>query len=749
MSLIGSIALPIAVAIITLVVAYFTNQLPEMRDLSNRPWLVSRLTLWFVVLTVALEKSLPTNELSNNARQVGHHIVVATIVALVFDGCALVQLLRLRQEGSDILPSNLDIRSRLIAEHHRMVRHRLDYTVGECEPINLIMQSMPEAVDKRGDSTEKIWMNSVKKLKQRWQLFTLFRDGRRNETNSKSTLLSIFEDEDIGGRVLILGDLGSGKTTILLKLADVLLERAKGTDQIPYLFELSSWRNNQTSLADWMMTQLELDYNIDSSVSKEWIASGRLIPLLDGLDEVKPSHVSSCVEKINGFVRCMSMPQIVVCCRTRQYEESHLLLDSLNGALQLKPLKNDQIQKYFKDSGRAIIWKAIQKEPGLHSLLKPSKGILDKTENSTDTEIDSFSILRVPLFLQLLTVAYQSGEFLSSKEELFNAYIDKRLASDTRKWDRKRGASVGKAVEWAYKRLDKEPSVEQTKKYLGWLSKQLLETECRNDFLIEQMQPTWLSSPSQRWLYRVMFGMAIGFVSGVILIRLVGFSGGMLGGLIFGFFFGVAGEPLGGLVFGIEDINPVERITFSFANFEREKFINNLAFGMIIGLVGGLVAGLAGGLAENLVGGLLFSLVFGFLGGLRSGLQEKLVTRRTPNQGIFVSARNLILITFCLYPAGVVIPTIQKVLLNSEMSLQQVLSYGYSYTLLMGFALCGGLAVTQHVILRFLLWRDGAIPWNYAKFLQYTTERRLTQQVGGHFRFVHRELLEHFANHHG
>ena len=162
---------------------------------------------------------------------------------------------------------------------------------------------------------------------------------------------------------------------------------------------------------------------------------------------------------------------------------------------------------------------------------------------------------------------------------------------------------------------------------------------------------------------------------------------GMLGGLAFGLFFGIAGEPLGGLIFGIEDINPVERITFSFSKFEKKKFINNLAFGTIIGLIGGLIAGLVGGLAENLVGGLLFSIVFGLLGGLRSGLQEKLITRRIPNQGIFTSARNLVLITFCLYPAGVAIPAIQKVLLNSEMSLIQILTYGYSYTLLMGFAL--------------------------------------------------------------
>ena len=58
MPLIESIALPIVVAIIALVIGYLTNQLPEMRDLSSRPWLVGRLMLWFASLIVALERIL-------------------------------------------------------------------------------------------------------------------------------------------------------------------------------------------------------------------------------------------------------------------------------------------------------------------------------------------------------------------------------------------------------------------------------------------------------------------------------------------------------------------------------------------------------------------------------------------------------------------------------------------------------------------------------------------------------------------
>ena len=37
------------------------------------------------------------------------------------------------------------------------------------------------------------------------------------------------------------------------------------------------------------------------------------------------------------------------------------------------------------------------------------------------------------------------------------------------------------------------------------------------------------------------------------------------------------------------------------------------------------------------------------------------------------------------------------------------------------------------------------IPWNYARFLSYAADRKLLQQTGGAYRFIHRSLLEHFA----
>ncbi len=56
-----------------------------------------------------------------------------------------------------------------------------------------------------------------------------------------------------------------------------------------------------------------------------------------------------------------------------------------------------------------------------------------------------------------------------------------------------------------------------------------------------------------------------------------------------------------------------------------------------------------------------------------------------------------------------------------------------------------GTPAIKHFILRVILWSTGYIPWNYAQFLNYSTERLFLQRVGGSYRFMHDLLRQHFA----
>jgi hypothetical protein len=58
----------------------------------------------------------------------------------------------------------------------------------------------------------------------------------------------------------------------------------------------------------------------------------------------------------------------------------------------------------------------------------------------------------------------------------------------------------------------------------------------------------------------------------------------------------------------------------------------------------------------------------------------------------------------------------------------------------------GGFAVVQHFALRFVLSRNGLLPWKLVSFLDYAAERIFLRKVGGGYVFVHRMLMDYFAD---
>ena len=65
---------------------------------------------------------------------------------------------------------------------------------------------------------------------------------------------------------------------------------------------------------------------------------------------------------------------------------------------------------------------------------------------------------------------------------------------------------------------------------------------------------------------------------------------------------------------------------------------------------------------------------------------------------------------------------------------------------LLGALAHGGYACLSHLALRLVLWDSNAMPWRYARFLDYAAERLVLRKVGGSYIFVHRLLLDYFAS---
>jgi DNA polymerase III delta prime subunit len=280
------------------------------------------------------------------------------------------------------------------------------------------------------------------------------------------------------GELLILGSPGSGKTTMLLELARTLIERAQQeeTHPIPVVFNLSSWAEKQPPLADWLVEELNARYDVPRKVGQAWIDHDQVLPLLDGLDEVRQDARDACVAAINAYRKEHDMVGMVVCSRVADYAALTAKL-KLRGAIMVQPLTPEQVATYFA----RLQANTTAMQMAYDRLWR------DAVENDDTTEQQ---LLKTPLMLSIITLTYAEQvaapvDSLSIRD-LFSTYVEEML--------KRRGKST-----------DYTP--EQTKHWLSWLAGRMVE-HGQIVFYLEEMQPDWLKK--QRWLYHLLVGMVGG-----------------------------------------------------------------------------------------------------------------------------------------------------------------------------------------------------------------------------------------------
>ncbi|MBD2415648.1 NACHT domain-containing protein [Nostoc calcicola FACHB-3891] len=362
--------------------------------------------------------------------------------------------------GNPARPKNERI---LLAAVKEEVTARLRQSLHNAVLINLGKESQPQQVKRPWDAEIKIGLKPAVPLP------------------NTTTILEVFDSQEIAGKLLILGAPGSGKTTTQLELAQELIKRAEEQPDypVPVLFNLSSWKDDRQSITDWLVAELKSKYGVSNKLAKDWIKDHQLLPMLDGLDELKPQRQELFIVAVNQFLKSKYRPlYLVICSRTEEYENlvkastTYLIL---NGAICLHPLTNNQIYDYLITVNHLNLWQII------------------------NADLNLLKLVRTPLLLSVTILTYQEisiehWQHLKSTKDRLEYLLDKYTQR----------MLVREFKGEAYTKPE-QPDARQTQRWLTFLAQQLHQ-ESQTEFFLENIQPSWLFNNHQKWLFLKLIG---------------------------------------------------------------------------------------------------------------------------------------------------------------------------------------------------------------------------------------------------
>ncbi|GGS29218.1 BTAD domain-containing putative transcriptional regulator [Actinokineospora fastidiosa] len=126
-------------------------------------------------------------------------------------------------------------------------------------------------------------------------------------------------------QLVVLGDPGAGKTVLAILLTLGLLADPPPDEPVPVLLSLASWNPRQEHLHGWLARRLVEEYPglantaaYGKDAALRLVLEGRVIPVLDGLDETPPALHAAAIEALDQAVA--GGRPLVVTCRSAEYE---------------------------------------------------------------------------------------------------------------------------------------------------------------------------------------------------------------------------------------------------------------------------------------------------------------------------------------------------------------------------------------------------------------------------------------------
>ncbi|MFF9024714.1 helix-turn-helix domain-containing protein [Streptomyces eurythermus] len=574
------------------------------------------------------------------------------------------------------------------------------------------------------------------------------------------------------GRLVVLGRSGSGKTVLTLRFVLDHLRSRTPAEPVPVIFSIGAWDPTAVTLRDWLTEQLTRDHPGTAapgpgkvSLASALVDSGRVLPVLDGFDEVADGLRRPALEALNAT----TLP-LVLTSRPAEYAAAVAETDVLTSAapIELTDLTLDDLDHYLPRTTR----KTDRSDPAAGAWQPVLEKLREPSPDGSPAPLAT--VLSTPLMVALARTVYSDtpehdpAELLDTElfpgvRELEEHLLDNFLPTVYR---RSRPGARG----W-------DP--ERVQSWLGHLARHL--TELRTPDLAWWRLGHGLRGSTRTLVTALVTALVIGLVDGAMS---AGFSGSLAGGVLDGTIVGL----LAGLMFGLvhwftytvtgKDVQPSAvrlrirgRPDTTTWRAGPRLVIGTLggaffgcAYGFMVGLLRALSqrAGPALVLENGLINAIFFGLVFGGAAGLSFCLLGLLETPRdivsAVSPGSVLRAdRRTVLVRLCFWApvfgtavglgAGLVVNLLQghlgrlatdpmtSLMLGTISGLGGAL--GYTLTLTAWGQWC--------LLARIWLPLTGRLPWAAAAFLDDAYQRGVLRQAGAVYQFRHARLQSRLA----
>ena len=565
-------------------------------------------------------------------------------------------------------------------------------------------------------------------------------------------------------RLVIVGEPGAGKTVLLIRLLLELVERRGSGAPVPVLFSLASWNPGGRQLDAWLAEQLRRDHpglrrpvpgspggagvptgpagaGEPVDLAQALLAEGRILPLLDGFDELPGGLRPVALDAIN---RALSAGRpLVLTSRAAAWRAAVTRPDTataavrLNGAavIRLLGLDAERAGDYLRrdagqDDAAARRWRAVAAQLGTGSPVGQA--------------------LSTPLGLFLARTVYNPRPAAAPAHAV--VHPDELL--DTARFPDR--AAVCAHLFHCFVPAAYRPDADRAPRWTAARAQRTLA------FLARFLHAHRDGSPDLAWWDLLLapptyfFRTAIGLAAGLVFGLMAGLMAGLAAGFATGLAFGLAAALVFGLVAALAAGHTARGGPAPSAGlrWSSGEFAVGLTFGLTLGLTVGPAAGLVFGPEAGITGGLVAGLTAGLTGGLHAQGPE-LTANTAPAALLTRDRRSFLAVGLAL---GLTAGLAAGLLTGFAAGLSEGLAVGLAVGLLALFAvgltvgLLAGLAVgltltawPYFVMARAYLTVRRGVPRDLMAFLEDAHDRGVLRQVGPVYQFRHIDLQRHLA----